>query len=246
MIGESSLTHPIDGSVFRGKLTVVLLSYRKNFSSMKNFVLLFMVALFVVILVVGCGGAKDAPVAVEQVDAQPAQAAPAKELTIAEKEALYKAKNKADLFYRNYSDIRDNDTFKNPYTSHIDEKFLNKIKANPDFSKWESNALEELGNSQNSMDHPHVQEIYGLYAQYDYLINVTPELIREKTEKERIQVKKDCERVLAEYSAKKQEALSYLPAIWAELEKRREAERDAERKERVKNQYMLDQMNKRK
>jgi ElaB/YqjD/DUF883 family membrane-anchored ribosome-binding protein len=179
--------------------------------------LVFVLVILSVCAIVGCGS-KESPVVAEppQADVQVIGNAPAKELTIAEREALFaekkkieEAKQKADAFYKWFDSNRLKEKLKDRYTDTMDE-ILEKAKNSPDFVTWGKDALRR---AEIYLDGPPWGYTTGVREDYDYLSSVFPELLREKTDSARLQVKQELDKIRAQYMAKYDECKHLLEPI---------------------------------
>ena len=166
------------------------------------------------IVLVGCGNNQTDVV---QIVPEPLPVQEVKELSIAEREALFEAKKKADHFYAVY----DHHKLGNMYAKDIESRFLNEIKANPNLTTWKDDDLLQMSSSWFSRMYASEKSLREDIDTYDYLVNVTPELVREKTPAERERVQNRLREMKTELDMRIKEFTNkHKPAIEAELARR--------------------------
>ena len=183
---------------------------------------LFVLILFAVLFVAGCGGSKEVPVAQEQAPA--VEAAP-KELTLAEKQAMFEVKKKAEDFYEWFDMARgDGTASQNVYVRELEERVLKKVKSQPNFSLWNREDLEDAETSlELTRKRGIVEGIKKRSGEYSMLVNVAPDVLREKTESARSQVLQDLKNMEIQYTTKLDECVHLKEKVDEAMWKRRNA-----------------------
>ena len=156
----------------------------------------FTFILSICIVCVGCG-AKETPVNVDRMQegVQHVQ----KELTIAEREALYEAKKKAERFYDWFDTARGiRQVHQSEYMCRLNALTAD-IQKNPDFSTWRKNDITTAMSVFSISSADIERHVKGWVEDYDYLMDVHLEVLREKTATERAQVKADIENIKIQY-----------------------------------------------
>ena len=173
--------------------------------------------LFVVLFVAGCGGSKEAPVVVIQDAPAPIVAAP-KELSLAEKQILFEAKQKANKFYELLERERGR---RETLFAPGDAASVGRLKITTDFSSWtvdEMHSVRAIVRETGRIVLPALDE---LVVTYDYLLEIAPDAVRERSETTRNKMKHDLKEMRDSVRVKYNEIEACFPAMEAELEKRR-------------------------
>ena len=174
----------------------------------------FALVLLVVLVFVGCGR-KDVPVVVVQ--EAPVVAEAPKELTLAEKQIRAEAKQKAEKFYRVLGDFQK----KNQYPAIVRlEENIKTLKISSDFSLWRTDDLKQIMTRVDDSKRFVFDVLTQANSDYEYLLNVMPDLVREKTEVEQNKMRQELNDLRIFYQNKYAEAEAYFPTINLELKGR--------------------------